>query len=312
MDYAQAPLTVADTADWSALDSAISAFDGTMETYSAADLAEELADPELDPEADTIGFRSPGGEFVAFGQLWHRSALIDGAVVSILSGGVHPEHRGRGLGTAIFDRMESRLVEVGARRHPGAPVIARSEAGAQVASHRRLLDRRGYVETRYFHEMTHDLSHVGSAVDPGLGIRAYRAADNDQVRRAHEAAFARHWNFAPMTVEEWNTRLTGSRTFRPGASFVRVGADGAVDGYVLSYQWQDGELWIGQLGVRDEARGRGLGRGLLITAVRAGIELGCTEVGLGVDTDNVTGAGRIYESAGFQVVHTSVAYLKTL
>lgn len=312
MEYAQAPLTVADTPDWSALDEAISAFDGTMETYSAADLAEELADPELDPEGDTIGFRSPGGEFVAFGQLWHRSALVDGAVVSILSGGVHPQHRGRGLGSAIFDRLEGRLAEVGARRYPGRPVIARSEAGAHVASHRRLLDRRGYVESRYFHEMTHNLSNAVPAVDPGLGIRAYRSTDNDGVRRAHEAAFARHWNFAPMTVGEWNTRLTGSRAFRAGASFVRVGADGRIDGYVLSYQWQDNELWIGQLGVREEARARGLGRGLLITAIRAGIELGCTEVGLGVDTDNVTGAGRLYESAGFQVVHTAVAYLKTL
>ena len=56
--------------------------------------------------------------------------------------------------------------------------------------------------------------------------------------------------------------------------------------------------WILNLGVLREARGRGVGRYLLEHALAAYAADGRTWAGLGVDTENVSGALRLYESVG--------------
>lgn len=309
MTYAWTHLRETDTPAWSELLRVIAEHDGTEEFYAAEDLAEELTDPQLDPVRDTVAVRDPSGVLVAYGQLHHRAALVDGAVRTGVAGGVHPEHRGRGVGRELLRRLEQRALEAAADR-PESPVVGRCDAGAQVADHRRLLERCGYRGVRFFHEMRHDL------VDPtpvrARGIVGYHERFAAAVLAAHNAAFADHWASAPLSEREWRSEGPGSRTFRPTASFVLPGPDGRVDGYVLSYQWTPGELWIGQLGVRREARGRGVGRGLLEAVLAAARPSGFAEVGLSVDSESPTGAGRLYASAGFAVVRTFVTYRRTL
>jgi ribosomal protein S18 acetylase RimI-like enzyme len=87
-----------------------------------------------------------------------------------------------------------------------------------------------------------------------------------------------------------------------------VGADGAVVAYLLSYEFQPGELWFGQIGVRPRARGQGLGRAVLRRALAAAAAAGYAEAKLDVDTDNADGAGRLYESVGFMQQRTTAAY----
>jgi mycothiol synthase len=86
-----------------------------------------------------------------------------------------------------------------------------------------------------------------------------------------------------------------------------LGADGRIDGYVLSYQYQPGELWIGQLGVRPAARGRGLARAMLLrTLALAASDFEIAK--LDVDSENADGAGRLYESVGFTPLRAAVIY----
>ena len=59
-------------------------------------------------------------------------------------------------------------------------------------------------------------------------------------------------------------------------------------------------------------RGLGLGRALLLEGMRALRRRGCTHLMLGVDSDNPTGALRLYESVGFREWRTSVAFRKVL
>ena len=60
--------------------------------------------------------------------------------------------------------------------------------------------------------------------------------------------------------------------------------------------------WVGTLGVRPGWRRRGLGETLLRASFRALHERGLRRVGLGVDTENVTGALRLYERVGMRPV----------
>ena len=70
--------------------------------------------------------------------------------------------------------------------------------------------------------------------------------------------------------------------------------------------------WIGTLGVRRPWRKRGLGLALLRHAFNEFYRRGKHKVGLGVDAQNLTGALRLYESAGMHVDQASDRYEKEL
>jgi ribosomal protein S18 acetylase RimI-like enzyme len=86
-----------------------------------------------------------------------------------------------------------------------------------------------------------------------------------------------------------------------------LGADGSLEGYVLTYQYEPGELWIGQLGVRPPARGRGLARAMLLRTLALAAPT-FKVAKLDVDSENADGAGRLYESVGFTRDRSSVIY----
>jgi ribosomal protein S18 acetylase RimI-like enzyme len=112
--------------------------------------------------------------------------------------------------------------------------------------------------------------------------------------------------------------FTGQRAFRPDLSVLAV-EGGAVVGYVLAYEWAADtaatgvrETHFGQIGVLPQARGRGVASAVIAAALRAGAGDGCERAGREVDTDNVTGALRLYESLGFVTTRAQVSWALTL
>jgi ribosomal protein S18 acetylase RimI-like enzyme len=55
------------------------------------------------------------------------------------------------------------------------------------------------------------------------------------------------------------------------------------------------------LGVREEMRGRGLGKALLHQSFTDFYRRGVPKVGLAVDSQNPTGATRLYQKVGMQI-----------
>jgi mycothiol synthase len=72
------------------------------------------------------------------------------------------------------------------------------------------------------------------------------------------------------------------------------------------------EGWVHVLGVRQRYRKQGLGRALLLTGMQALQDQGMHWAMLGVDTENLTGALRLYEGAGFRPAKRSAAFRKTI
>ena len=70
--------------------------------------------------------------------------------------------------------------------------------------------------------------------------------------------------------------------------------------------------WIGTLGVRPGWRRRGLGLALLQEGFRRFAERGETVAALGVDSENPTGATRLYERAGMRVLWRADVWRKEL
>lgn len=300
-------LTEADTAAWATLTEVLAIADGTEEFYSAEDLAEELTEPGFDPARDSWAVWD-GDILVAFGQLRVGGELADGIAQCYLDGGVHPLWRGRGIGSGVMALMEARARELAGRRHPGAPIRLRVPGRLAGDPVRPLLTARGYGIARYFTDMHRELPGAPlPSVSPE--VADYQPKWAEAVRDAHNEAFASHWGSSPQTAEAWRDRLA-SRTFRPACSVVwRQG--GRVLAYVLAYQWVDGELYIGQVGTRPEARGRGLARACLVASLTRAVELGgFTTADLTVDSASPTGAGALYESLGFTAVRTSATFVR--
>ena len=60
------------------------------------------------------------------------------------------------------------------------------------------------------------------------------------------------------------------------------------------------------------ARGCGIAPAAIVAAMRAGAAAGCATAGLGVDTENPTGAFGLYHRLGLAPVRTRVQWARTL
>jgi mycothiol synthase len=217
---------------------------------------------------------------------------------------VHPEARGLGLGSTLLDLAE------GWARDRG---LARIQMHVVNDDGRRLAEDRGHELVRYFWRMEIDLADEPPepAQPDDLTIRSYRPGDDDEaLYAAHQESFAEHWEFTPETREEWLRWRLERGDYHP--ELWRLAADGEeIAGAALCF----GERhlgWVLDLFVGPRRRRRGLGLVLLQSAFRALWRRGHTHVGLEVDSENETGATRLYERAGMHVTRRYATYEKAL
>lgn len=307
------PLHADDAERWAALINAAEAVDKIGENVDAEDCAEELADPEVDLDRQSLLLLD--GDTAVAAQVLIRRPGADGVLRVHSDGVVHPEHRRKGIGTRLLAAGREYVDAVGAEllmraydTNPGA--IALAEAA-------------GMRPTRFWFEFDRDLAEPVTPVPApeGLTIRSlgpqFDAARWDEpLRLAHNAAFAEHWGSGPSTPQAWAHWKTGSRSFRPAGSAVATTADETVAGFVLSFEWEADtvrkghrDLYVGDVGTLAEHRGRGLGAAMLAHVLAAGVAQGYARSSLTVDTQNPTGALGIYERAGYRARIRSTTYV---
>ena len=252
----------------------------------------------LDLAVDTWLFEEDG-RLVAVG--WVEKHHATGVAIGI----VHRDRRGRGLGSELLDRSEERLRALGVERIHAvtlAPDVAAEP----------LLTGRGYREVRRFWEMTIALGDdppPGPELPEGLLIEPFSPAFAREFHAALDEAFTDHWEHQPSTFDEWWERQTARPDHDPSLWFlVRDGDD--VAAATRNDPERSGGGWIGAIGVRRAWRGRGLAKALLIHSFREFHRRGQRRVGLGVDSENPTGATKLYESVGMAVDSEEVVWEK--
>ena len=295
---------------WTELTNLLAEVDDTDEFYDAEDLAEELTEDGFDAGLDSWAAWD-GERLVAFGQLRVSAGLTaEGDARADLTGGVHPAWRGRGIGTDLLARMEPRALELARERHPGAPLLLRAQGGKQGSDAWPLLTDRGYAPARYFTDMRRALPGSSITVEPDPRIRPFTPDLVEPLRLAHNDAFATHWGSTAQTPERWADTL-GARSFSAASSRVLVDDGGAVLAYVLCGEWVSRELYLTLVGTVQAARGRGLARAVLLATVADAAASGKYDVvELSVDSENPTGAGNLYASAGFTPVRTQATFTR--
>lgn len=301
------------------------------ELINACSLA-EIGAPVATPELIRSNWVMPG-----FDRARHARAVVDseGALAAYLEYAnteppytvpaafsmVHPDHAGRGIGTA-----QLRLIESWARADlgmapPEARVVLRAWANHQAGASRALLEAEGFEPVRAFYKMLIDLdAPPAPPVWPeGVRRRAYDPErDSRSVHAAMNAAFADHWDAHDIPYDEWLLVHRRADNYDPTLWFLAVpaaGPDGGILGAALCrpQEYTDPDLgWISQLFVRADWRRRGLGQALLRQAFGVYHARGKQRVGLTVDADNLSGAARLYEAVGMRVARQRIVYDKLL
>ncbi len=299
-----------DVHQWASLIDALASADETDEHYGPDDLAEELQAHGLDSRRDTIAVWD-ADTLIGFGQIRVSHTLdAEGQVRVWLSGGVHPDYRGRGIGQRLFEVSEARGSALAHERHPGVAAFWRADGNLEGASVRPLLEHRGYEIVRYFNQMKRPIPGECTLVvgTPGVRIVGPTREDCEPLRSVHNRAFEDHWGSAHTTRETWVEHWNAASS-RLSMSSVALNHNGEPLAYALCGQHTDGILYVNIVGTHPQARGRGLARACLSNTIAlAHADGNYDTIELHVDSDSPTGATRLYEDLGFQATKVFAAY----
>ena len=274
--------------------------------YSDVDIREGWGN--LDIERDTWVIVAPDDSLAAYGEVTDQ-----GSGKLIADGYVHPEHRGKGLGTTLARRMEARARELVENAPAHAQVKLSNGVLLLDQAARDLLEREGYTIGRVFWEMRITLTEEPAAPElpDGLRLRAFTPGQDERaVFDTTQAAFADHWEHTPHQFEDW-MHHTRRPDFDPSLWLLVETADGAIPAVSLGSMRAD-HGWINTVATRREWRKRGLASALLRASFRAFWEHGMRVVALGVDSQNPTGATHVYEAAGMRAASSAVIFQKVL
>jgi GNAT superfamily N-acetyltransferase len=230
-----------------------------------------------------------------------------------------PEWRRKGIGAAMLAHGENRLREIAAEHAYDGPRFFQSWVSDGEKGALALLERAGYKPVRYGFEMKRDLAEPfpDFPMPAGLEVRPVKEEHLRAIFDADAESFRDHWGFVAPT----DTRFDGwikQHDFNPSLFKVAWDGDqiaGAVQNFVNK---EENEEYTRKRGytegifVRRPWRKRGLARALIVLSMKMFKEMGMTETALGVDTENLSGALRVYESCGYRQIKKSTTLRKPL
>jgi mycothiol synthase len=309
-------------AEMAGIANAVYAANDMDELTTVADRENWLAHmtPAFDPSQDVV-LAEVAGRLVGYAWVdWIDTS--DGLLREFRVGGyVHPDWQGRGIGRTILAWQEAR-----ARAHPAAAATDRPLALGTWSSEAndrkiRLFTHAGYERVRSFFEMLRpNLDDIELPPMPdGLEVRpvGLDRASQRQFWDADVEAFADHWGGFDASDEAFEAWLTQPE--RDPALWV-VGWDGdeiagAVTNAIYAHEneaFGRERGWMDTVFVRRRWRRRGLAAALVARSFVRLREEGMTQAGLGVDSDNPSGAMALYGKAGFEIHRRSGAYRKPM
>lgn len=259
------------------------------------------------------------GQVVAYGRVLWLDEDTTAERVYVHVAFTLPEWRGRGLGQQLLEWLEARLRAIAATHdHAGQRHLQVWGVSDKEIARRKLLERAGYAPIRYFYTMVRPtLNDIPDApLPPGLEVRPVQTAHLRAIWEANVEAFRDHWGFSEPPEDEYHSWLTDPVEFQPDIWKIAWDGDqvaGMVRGFIHPEQNQRFNRlrgWTENIAVRRPWRKRGLARALIAENLHELKARGMTEAALSVDTENPTGALRVYESMGFRAVEQRAVYRK--
>jgi len=281
----------------------------TTVAVTPEELKIEWQDPGLNLETDVWLVETNDGRVVGFEEFYntHAHAVLQA------DGYVHPEFKGKGIGTTLLRAFEERARKEMELAEPGLRVSLKSSIDSHDEAARTLHENEGYHTLRFFWRMEINLQGPPPAPlwPAGVELRPFiKGKDDRSVWEADQEAFLDHWGSHPISFEDWKHRKFSREDFDP--TLWMIAWDGEQIAGVCENRYRMGIGWIGTLGVRRPWRKKGLGLALLLHSFGEFYKRGQKTIGLGVDASNPTGATRLYQKAGMHVASEFVTYEKEL
>lgn len=225
---------------------------------------------------------------------------------------VHPEHRGHGIENELDQLIDERAREVTTGLPQDRRVVVHQRVGHLNEEAPKRLASNGYAFVRRMWEMAIELgSEMKPVVWPSdIRVTALEPGTERAVLDAANEAFRDHWGFVPIPYEQFMEVTAGPGMDRSLSVVAWSGSD--VAGCSLNLVRNDGAGFVASLSVRRPWRRHGLGFALLTQSFNEFRRRGLERAALAVDSENLTGATRLYERAGMHVVRHADTYEKTL
>ena len=281
------PLELTDAAAVTAVMAAQELHDVGEVVIEEADIVADWQRPGYDVGASTVGVFD--GELLV--------AYAEAGSGDRGDAAVHPDYRGRGLGTQLALWMQDKAREKGSTVI-GMPVPQGSPGD-------RLLESLGYRVrwTSWVLQLPEDATVPERPLPEGYAVREASEADHEAVWKVQEDAFLEWSERQRDTFEEWRA----STVLRPGFEpwQLRVVIDPAGDVVAMALLQMSPDCgFIARLATRKDQRGRGLAQALLVDSFAQATAHGAQRSEL--STDSRTGALGLYEKVGMRVSSTWV------
>jgi mycothiol synthase len=290
----------------------------------ACDLQGLFDSVNIDQICDLHLWKDTEGKLLGFGQL--TGECNDNIECSLLFD-VHPTRQATTLESEILQWGEQRIREAG--QTFTQPIRLRTHVRSDKIMRRMRLEKQGFTRERCFLTMARSLdrSFPSFSLPEGFRLRSlYDRGCLAQISGNHLKAwvelfnesFVDHWNHHNLTVaaaEQWFS----NPHYKPELNLVAVAPSGALAAFCVGYLNREenartgrNEGWIKLLGTRRSFRRLGLGRSILLAAIRQFQALGIEQVKLAVDAQSLTSATQLYESVGFYPISTWLTYVKEI
>ena len=298
---------------------------GDADKLERADTAEDIARAyahlsDCDPYQDML-FAEVDGQIIGYqrGFWWEEE---NGPRIYGFVGFLAPAWRRQGIGRAMLRWMEQRLREIAAGHPADRPAFFQAWVSEFEVGLIALLTHEGYEPIRYGFEMVRPtLDDIPDFPLPeGLEVRPVLPEHYRAIWEADVEAFRDHWGYSPPDEDDYQAWLDNKTIFKPHLWQIAWDvATNQVAGQVRTFideaqneKYQRRRGWTEFISVRRPWRRRGLARALIVRSLRVQKEHGIAESALGVDSQNLSGALRVYEDCGFRVVRRSIGFRKPL
>lgn len=273
--------------------------------------------PGVDLAEDVRHIFAPNGELIGHVEVWTNSTPL---VHPELWARLDPEYEDLGIGTWMIRWAEGRALRALSDTSSGLRFAPRLGTYRHVKKAEKLFKDLGYQHVRSMYHMLIEMdAPVPEPEFPeGITLRPYNAAtDAEAVYIAENDAFRDHFGHVERPFEEGFKQWKHRREqwgYDPTLYFIAMDGNEIAGTNLCRTHFPDDadRGLVGSISVRRPWRKRGLGLALLRHAFNEFYRRGKRKVGLGVDAQNLTGALRLYETAGMHIEQAYDYYEKEL
>jgi len=272
-----------------------------------------------EPSQDAL-FAQIAGEAVGYTRVWWEEEDTRPARIYYITLRVMPDWQGSGVDAAMLNWAENRLIKIAAQHPAGLERVFSSHLSENSTVQRALLESCGYQPARYFMRMRRGLENLPESPLPeGVEVRPMLPRDYRALWDASVEGFKDEWSSTRVTEVEYQRWLTSSE-FQPLIWQIAWDTrENTIIGMVLNYidpleneAFRRFRGYTEGICVLPNWRGKGVARALICRSLAMMKALNMQEVALTVDSDNPSGAQRLYLGLGYQPYQTSLDVRKPM